>query len=162
MIDINIKCNEGKFKLRTTGIIIKENKILVQKAKKFDGYVLPGGHIELGELSSHAIIREIKEETTLDVKIINLMCITENIYKDQNNEICHEINYYYKLELLDDVKINDYTVVENDKGVIKEQKLFWININKLVENNVKPINVTKIIENNKDIENLILQIDDTK
>ena len=158
MLDIDIKCNEGKFKLRTSGVIIKDNKVLVQKSKKFKGYVLPGGHIELGELSKEAILREIKEETKLDVKINHLICITENIYN--NKQICHEVNYYYNIEPIEDIKTEEFTVIENDKGVIKEQTFYWLDINTLVENNVMPTKITKIIEENKETKNLIIEIDE--
>ena len=62
MKDIDIKCDDGNFKLRTSAIIIKDNKILLQKCQNRNGYGLPGGHVELGELTSDAIIREVKEE----------------------------------------------------------------------------------------------------
>lgn len=159
MIDIDIKCNEGKFKLRTTGIIIKNNKILVQKAKKFDGYVLPGGHIELGELSKEAMLRVINEETKMDVKINNLICIAENIYSGKNNEICHEINYYYNLSPINDIETEEFIIVENDKGIIKEQKFYWIDLNDLTDTNVRPIEIIKILQENINATNLILEID---
>jgi ADP-ribose pyrophosphatase YjhB (NUDIX family) len=159
MIDIDIKCNEGKFKLRTTGIIISDNKLLVQKAKKFDSYVLPGGHIELGELSKEAIIREIKEETGLDVKINHLVCINENIYR-KNDTLAHEINYYYNLEPVEKIETKEFIIVENDKGVIKEQKFSWIDLDKLIENKVMPADIIKIIEKDINIKNLIIETDE--
>ena len=42
MRDIDIKCDDGNFKLRTSAIIIKNNKILLQKSKCRDGYCFPG------------------------------------------------------------------------------------------------------------------------
>ena len=160
MIDIDIKNMDGRFKLRTSGIIEKDNKVLVQKSKKFDGYVYPGGHIELGELSKEAILREIKEETNLEMKIENLICLNENIYNGKDNEICHEINYYYKLTPINDIETKEFTIVENDKGTIKEQNFYWININKLTENNVRPLNISKLLEENINTKNLILEIDE--
>ena len=72
MTDIDIKCEDGNFKLRTSAIIIKDNKILLQKSKCDECYCFPGGHVELGEITSEAIIREAKEETNIEVKIIDL------------------------------------------------------------------------------------------
>lgn len=45
------------------------NRILLQNRVKKDwqGYTLPGGHVERGESFVDAVIREMKEETGLDI-----------------------------------------------------------------------------------------------
>lgn len=50
-------------------LIYKGDKILLQNRIKEDwkGYTLPGGHIEPGESFVDAVIREMKEETGLDI-----------------------------------------------------------------------------------------------
>jgi 8-oxo-dGTP diphosphatase len=50
-------------------MIYKDDKILLQNRVKKDwkGYTLPGGHIEPGESFVDAVIREMKEETGLDI-----------------------------------------------------------------------------------------------
>ncbi|HLD07378.1 MAG TPA: NUDIX domain-containing protein [Candidatus Nanoarchaeia archaeon] len=51
------------------GLVLNpEQKILLIKSEKWFGkYVLPGGHIELGETMEQALQREMREETGLDV-----------------------------------------------------------------------------------------------
>ena len=100
MEDIKIKDENGKFRLRVSGMIIKNNKLLVHETQKFKGYCLPGGHVEVGESTKQAILREMKEELKINVKITDLFCINENIY-DTGETTSQEINYYYKLENLD-------------------------------------------------------------
>ena len=48
------------------GIVIRENKILL--LKQTNGYDLPGGGMELGEIPEEAVVREVWEETGLTVK----------------------------------------------------------------------------------------------
>ena len=52
------------------GIIIHDNRLLVIFRQKFDReyYVLPGGGIESKETSVEAVAREVKEETSIQIK----------------------------------------------------------------------------------------------
>lgn len=60
------------------------NKILLQNRIKKDwrGYALPGGHVELGESFVDAVIREMKEETGLDIKHPRLVGVKQFPIKD--------------------------------------------------------------------------------
>ena len=59
-MDARIKTEEGRLKLRVSGIIIHDNKLLIEVYS--DGvYFLPGGTINMNEKSEDAIIRELEE-----------------------------------------------------------------------------------------------------
>ena len=80
--DIEIVSNNIKFKYRVSGILLKNNKILVCKINNNEFYCLPGGHVELLEDSQSAMLREFKEETLIDAKVEKLLFMTENFFKD--------------------------------------------------------------------------------
>ncbi|WP_115028364.1 NUDIX domain-containing protein [Acetobacterium bakii] len=53
----NYICN-----FRSVGVLIRNNKILVQRDKDGLEYALPGGHVKIGESSIEAVIREYKPQ----------------------------------------------------------------------------------------------------
>lgn len=64
-----------RFHITVKGIVVFENKVLLMKRVKpsTDGlgyWELPGGGLEYGESPNQALIRELKEETGLDIEII--------------------------------------------------------------------------------------------
>jgi nucleoside triphosphatase len=67
----------------TVGALIfnPERKILLIKGEKFkETYVIPSGHIEVGETFEEALRREVKEETGLDIDNIQLLSLQESIF----------------------------------------------------------------------------------
>ena len=50
--------------------VVRENKVLLHKHKKLGAWLPPGGHIELDEDPNEAALREVKEETGLDIELI--------------------------------------------------------------------------------------------
>jgi ADP-ribose pyrophosphatase YjhB (NUDIX family) len=50
--------------------VLNYGKVLLLKQTKSKFWLLPGGHIDDGELPHEAAIREVKEETNLDIEIL--------------------------------------------------------------------------------------------
>ena len=67
------------FNIRITGILIENNEILLVQQKLSDKrkWSLPGGRLERGETLSQGLIREMKEETGLDVEIIRMLYLCD-------------------------------------------------------------------------------------
>ena len=56
--------------------------VLIKRKNPPFGFALPGGFVDYGERVEEALIREMKEETNLDVKIQRLLGIYSNPNRD--------------------------------------------------------------------------------
>lgn len=52
---------------KAAGIIIKGRKLLVERSYNKQFFIAPGGGIEKGETAKQALVRELKEEFSIDV-----------------------------------------------------------------------------------------------
>ena len=76
------------------------NKVVVidRKKKDWPGVTFPGGHVELGESFTDAVIREVKEETGLDIYSPQLCGI-----KDWVENECRYVVLFYKTNRFDGI-----------------------------------------------------------
>ena len=149
-MDARIRTEEGRLKLRVSGIIIHDNKILIEVYS--DGvYFLPGGTINMNETSEDAIIRELKEEIDKDFIIDSLVSICEEFYINHKDEKTHCINFYYKMKFknIDDVNSIDMDRLENDHGFMCQHHYSWLDMDDLKNKDLIPEVIKKEIINNK-------------
>jgi ADP-ribose pyrophosphatase YjhB (NUDIX family) len=68
----------------TVDIIIEldEDIILIERKNQPHGWAIPGGFIDYGESVEQSAIREAKEETSLDVKLVHLL----GVYSDPDRD----------------------------------------------------------------------------
>ncbi|HET7302114.1 MAG TPA: NUDIX domain-containing protein [Candidatus Saccharimonadales bacterium] len=52
---------------KASGIIIVDRQVLVERSVGKEYFIHPGGRIEPGETAKQAVVRELKEEFTIDV-----------------------------------------------------------------------------------------------
>lgn len=155
-MDVKINCEEGKFKFRVCGILKVEDRYLTVKIQDNDFYCLPGGHVELGEDTDSAVLREMREELGYEVKINKLVSIIQNFFKTKEGKVFHELGYYYIVEPVNvnDVNLENYVRMENDKGEMKRLEFRWFTASELQNVRFLP-EVLKTKLENTEVESVI-------
>ena len=84
-------------RVRVAGILIEDDRILLiehtKNNKKY--WLVPGGGVDWGESAAEALIREFKEETSLDIEVEKFLFISETIAPDRQK---HVIKLYFKIK----------------------------------------------------------------
>ena len=115
----------------TVGALIfnPAGKILLIKSHKWrNKYVIPGGHIELGEKIEEALKREVKEDTGLDIYDIEFICFQEFIFDKAFWKRRHFI-------FLDFACKTDSTEVKlNSEG----QEFVWVTLDEALKLDIEP------------------------
>ena len=113
--------NRLKFNGRTATAIIpfSENKILLIKRATvpFKGYwALPGGRVDPGETVDETVVREVKEETGLDVVVVRKI----GDYREQGIQGEVEYDYYPACFLVKPTS----NIIRRQKTEVEETRLF--------------------------------------
>lgn len=98
-MDATFYMEKAVFNYRVAAVMIVDNHVLIHKQVKDEHWALPGGRVELLEDSQTSVVREVKEELGIDVKVERLIWFTENFF-DYNNKNYHEIGLYYQVSPL--------------------------------------------------------------
>ncbi len=74
-------------------LVVNGGRLLLLKHKKLGVWLPPGGHMEEGEFPYETAIRETKEETGLDVRLVDSGSITHMDSKARSIEMPFTISY---------------------------------------------------------------------
>ncbi len=111
-------------KVRSQGVILLEDKILIAKHFNFinneEFWLLPGGSINENETPEEGIIREIKEETNLDIEIKEVLFDSKG---DGRDAYSRYFTYLCKVKNYESLKIGFET--NSNKKIID---LIWVSI----------------------------------
>ena len=138
--------------LRTAGVLIRNNKILVQREKDGMEYALPGGAVKFGETSENSLIMRFSEETGANI-ICNRLIWTEELFWKWGNKNAHGIAFYYLISLVDKSISDDYFGTHKaNPNVVFE----WIAIEEIKGTTIYPSFIKEKIENiSENIEHFI-------
>jgi len=147
---VKLKIRKEKVKQAVDGIILDGDKnhivLIKRKYPPYQGhYALPGGFIDKGETPESAIVREIKEETNLEVKIMERIGHYDEPSRDPRGDVhstaflCEVVGEGYDLKAKTDSLSAEFIPLENlntiklafdhremleDAGLIEKRSIF--------------------------------------
>lgn len=84
------------FRPTVYGVILHNRHVLLITTRSTGKYYFPGGGIERGERMVAALNREVREETGIEVEVINLLHVEEQFfYHDPTEEAWHSLLFFY-------------------------------------------------------------------
>lgn len=156
--NVGVKTDDYNFKLRSSGVIVKDDKVLLVRMDDADFLCLPGGYIELGEDSKMGTKRELEEEIGKEVKVEKYLGVVENFFINKYHKKMHEVAFYYLMSFVDNnIETKDFSLIEDDHGYKVKLDFQWIKKEDIDKYNVKPNFLKDLIKkDNLEINHLIV------
>lgn len=92
-------------------IILNNNKVLIL-SRKMDDFMggideLPSGNMEANEGIYDALVREVKEETNLDIENV-ISYINSFDYTSSSNKKVRQYNFFVKVKSINNIKLSEH------------------------------------------------------
>ncbi len=125
--DMCVRCGDGLINLRVGAIILKDGKMLMAGRSDHPEYLYTvGGRIKFGETSEEAIVREVFEETGVQLEIDRLGFVQQDYFYGDVvpyvGMLIYELTFYFYMKVPDDFNPVSPTFSEEDH----EEYLRWI------------------------------------
>ena len=121
------KVEDMTFRPSAYGLVVRDGHILL--SPQWDGYDFPGGGIDLGERIEDAVVREVKEETGVEVTCGRLLHVADDFFIRPKSETpVHSILLFYECSYVGgELSTDGFSVWEKDILKIAE----WIPLEKV-------------------------------
>ena len=125
--DMCVACGDGILNIRAGAIIMKNGKLLMVGNNKSYLYSV-GGRVKFGETAEEAVVREVLEETGVQMEIDRLGFVHENyFYGDMPsnlNKLIYEISFFFYMKVPDDFAPVSESFMEGSS----EERLVWVSL----------------------------------
>ncbi|MFZ5353654.1 MAG: NUDIX hydrolase [Bacillota bacterium] len=127
---IDYKNGNKRFCFRAAGIAFYNGGVLLHRAENDEFWTLPGGRVELMELSEDTLKREMQEELNEAVLIERLAFILENIYEFEGFTT-HEIGMYFIMSFNEGSPLYDKTSITIGKEAETKLIFKWFSLEEI-------------------------------
>ena len=146
-MDVKIKDAAATFNYCVRAIIVQDGKVLTLCTNDAGYAHLPGGHVEIGETSTAALKREIKEELGWEIMIDRLVITQEQLYQKQDQKH-HSLLLYYLAQPKAQIELNDSIHMEQGRTKMIKHALHWVALDALPNFDLRPVEIKNLIMQN--------------
>lgn len=135
--------------LRVAGVLIRNGSLLVQRDTGGTEYALPGGHVQIGETTMQALLREWQEEMNTPIVCEKLLWTEECFWQWQGKQ-AHNLSFYYLVHPEDDAHLpnTDIFVPHRDNAYVE---VGWLPIDELSNITIYPDFIKECIHHLDDV-----------
>jgi len=111
------------------GVLVynEKNEIFLAQSHKWgEKWIVPGGHIDWGERIHDCVIREVKEETGMDIEQVQMLQLQESIFPEE----FHDKRHFIFLDFMAAYKEGDIILNE------ELQKYKWVTASEAMKMNL--------------------------
>ena len=127
-----MKKDELEIEILARGACVKNGKILVCRNRKHGNVYLPGGHVDWGEDSKHALAREWREELGVPATAGRFLGVVEQIYKARSGRTC-------EISLLFEVSCPKISAKQHPASAEDHLEFEWVPLKDLRKSGLLPL-----------------------
>ena len=116
---------ENPVQIACRGLVVKDGKILTVRAARYDITMLPGGRVEADESFAETVVREVLEETGVQVHVQH-----ETVRVIEHFQGHSFLNVYHLCDYVNDTETTHFTEEEVELGF----EIVWWDKDDLLDN----------------------------
>ena len=127
-----MKKDRKEIEILARGACVKNGKILVCRNRKHGNVYLPGGHVDWGEDSKHALAREWREELGVPGQVGRFLGVVEQVYKARSGRTC-------EISLIFEVRCPKLSAAKHPPSAEDHLEFEWVPLRDLRKSGLLPI-----------------------
>lgn len=98
-MDITFETEAGRFNYRVCAVLLDGGRILAMHDERSPYFYLPGGRVRMGERAEDAVLREVREELGIEVRIVRPLWLSQSFFNEDVVRVdYHELCLYFLVD----------------------------------------------------------------